>query len=126
VTTPDPAGDDPAPPSLLAIMRALFDDAQTLLEAEAGYWRKAAGFALRRIKSIALLAVLALFFVFFTLMALMVGLLLALAPLVGAWGAMGLVAGTLALIGAGCAWLALRRGKRMIRLLSGPHPGDAR
>ncbi len=125
MTTPDPAGDDPAPPSLLAVVRALIDDAQTLIEAEAGYWRKAIGFALRRTRSIALLAVLALFFAFFTLMAVVVGLLLALAPLIGAWAAMALVSLVLALSGAGCAWLALRRAKRMMRLLSGTVTRDA-
>ncbi len=120
----DVAGEDATAPSLAALLRALIEDAQTLVEAETGYWRRALGYALGRVKALAILLVLALFFLFFTLMALVVGLLLALAPLLGAWGALGLVAGTLALATGACAWLALRGGKRMIRLLTLRDTGD--
>ena len=119
VNQTNPGGDDREPPTLVQLVRALIEDAQTLVEAETGYWRKALGFALRRVKSIALLAVLALFFAFFTLMALVVGLLLALAPLIGTWAALGLVSVTLALATGWCAWRAIRVSKRLIRLLSG-------
>jgi membrane protein implicated in regulation of membrane protease activity len=118
VNQTDPGGDAPDPPTLLELVRALIVDAQTLVEAETGYWRTAIGYALRRIKAIALLAVLALFFAFFMLMALVVGLLLALVPLVGTWGAMGLVCGALALATGWCVWRAVRHSKRMIRLLT--------
>ena len=115
---PDPAGDHGDAPSLLQLARALIEDVQTLIEAETGYWRTAIGFALRRIKSIAVLAVLALFFAFFALMALVVGLLLALASLIGAWGALGVVTGVLVLATVVCVQMAIGRGKRMIRLLT--------
>jgi len=118
----DPVGDEPEQPSLIALVRALIEDAQTLVEAETGYWRKALAFALARVKSIALLAVLALFFAFFTLMALVVGLLLALAPLIGAWGALGLVCLMLGAATGWCVWRVIRVSKRMVRLLKGDAP----
>jgi hypothetical protein len=118
VSEPEPGAEQAEAPSLVHLLRVLIEDAQTLIEAETGYWRTAFGYALRRIKSIALLAVLALALAFFMLMAIIVGLLLALAPLVGAWGALGLVSVTLGLASVWCVWLAIRRGKRMIRLLS--------
>jgi len=113
MTEPDPA----EPPSLATLLRALIEDAQTLAEAELGYWRTALGFAVARIKTIALLLVGALFFAFFALMALVVGLLLALAPLIGAWGAMALVTVVLALVATWCVRRAITRGRRMIGLL---------
>jgi hypothetical protein len=61
---------------------------------------------------------LVLVLLFFTLMALVVGLLLALAPLLGAWGAMGAVMGGLlvaALIAAWAAASGLRRLKQLLR-----------
>jgi hypothetical protein len=124
VTHFDPGSDGAEPPSLVQLLRALIENAQLLIEAETGYWRKALAFALRRAKSVALLGVLALFFLFFTLMALVVGLLLALAPLIGAWGALGLVTALLALATGGCGWLAVRRAKRTIGLLSGHTAGE--
>ena len=118
MTEPDPAGNGAEPPSLAQLLRALFEDAQTLIEAETGYWRKALAFALRRVRTIALLAVLALFFAFFTLMALVVGLLLALAPLIGAWGALGVVVAALALATLWCGRLAVRGAKQAVRVLT--------
>lgn len=125
MNTSDPMGDDTEPPSLVELVRALIEDAQTLVEAETGYWRKALAYALGRVKSIALLAVLALFFAFFALMALVVGLLLALAPLIGAWGALAVVTGVLLVACAVCVRMAIGHGKRMIRLLTLPDQGDA-
>lgn len=127
---PDPSGPDLSgngeSGSLVALLRALIEDMQTLVEAETGYWRTAFGFALGRAKSIALLLVLALFFAFFTLMAIVVGLLLALAPLIGAWGALAAVSASLGLLAVVALWLAIRRGRRMIRLLTRPDARDVR
>jgi hypothetical protein len=105
-------------PSLAVLLRALIEDAQTLVEAETSYWRTALAFALARIKTVALLFVLGLFFLFFTLMALIVGLLLALAPLLGPWAAMALVTGTLGLATAWCVRQGILKAKRMVRLLT--------
>ena len=116
-----PDGDDTMP-SLVELLRTLLEDAQTLVEAETSYWRSALGFALARIKTIALLLVLALFFLFFTLMALVVGLLLALGSLIGPWPAVGVMTVTLALATAWCLRQGLRKAKRMVHLLTGTTP----
>lgn len=90
------AGDD----SLLGGARALFEDGQTLLAAEIEFQKARAGFVLGRAKGILVLAALALVLLFFALMALVMGLLLALAPLIGPWGALAVVVlGLLALTG---------------------------
>jgi hypothetical protein len=90
------AGDD----SLLGGARALFEDGQTLLAAEIEFQKARAGFVLGRVKGILVLAALALVLLFFALMALVMGLLLALAPLIGPWGALAVVVlGLLALTG---------------------------
>ncbi|WP_225207167.1 phage holin family protein [Novosphingobium huizhouense] len=73
-------------------IRALLEDGQTLFEAELAFQKARAGFVASRAKGIALLLVAALFLAFFFLVALVVGLLLALAPLVGPWGALAIVA----------------------------------
>jgi len=118
VTEPD--REEAETPSLPTLLRALIEDVQTLVEAEAGFLRAALAYALSRAKSIALLLVLALFFAFFALMAIVVGLLLALAPLIGPWGALGLMTVALGLLGAVSLRLAIRRGRLMIRLLIVP------
>jgi len=119
---PDPDRPADEPPSLVALLTALIEDAQTLYAAETGYWRRALAFALARARTVALLLVLGLFLLFFTLMALVVGLLLALAPLIGPWGALVLV--VLAL-GGGAYWAvrrALRVARRAWAMLSGNAP----
>ena len=113
-------GHEAVPPSLVALIRALIEDAQTLLEAETGYWRAAAGYTLRSLRTVALLAVLALFFLFFTLMAIVVGLLLALAEHLGKWGALGVMTLALGGLTVWFAWAMIRRGKRMFRALTAP------
>lgn len=90
------AGND----SLLGSARALFEDGQTLLAAEIEFQKARAGFVLGRAKGILVLAAMALVLLFFALMALVMGLLLALAPLIGPWGALAVVVlGLLALTG---------------------------
>ena len=117
--------DEPTePPSLAQFASALAKDAALLIEAETAFWRKAVAYALAQTKTIAMLIVLALFLAFFTLMALVVGLLLARAPLIGTWAAMGAVAAGLALFAIVSARIALRRVRRMVRLLTGTGGGD--
>jgi uncharacterized membrane protein YqjE len=123
-SVPDPAFEDPdrdpgQPPTLPTVLRALVEDAQTLVEAEAGYLKAVLAFALGRIKSIAIALVLALFFAFFALMALVVGLLLALAPMIGPWAAAGAVTGGLALLAIIFVWRVVRGGRQMIAVLTG-------
>lgn len=93
-------GESAADDSLLGGARALLEDGQTLLAAEIEFQKARAGFVLGRAKGILVLGALALALVFFALMALVVGLLLALAPLIGPWGALAaVVLGILALTG---------------------------
>lgn len=115
----DAAAPEAGEPSLAELLGVLIEDGQTLLEAEAGYWRAAAGYVLGGAKRIAILLVLALFFVFFALMALVVGLLLALGTLIGPWGALVVVTGALALAAWIFAMRAIRRGKRIAAVLTG-------
>ncbi len=106
-------------PSLATLVRALIEDARTLIEAETGFWRALLALALKRARALALTAVFALFLAFFTLMAVVVGLLLALSSLVGAWGALGLVAGTLGLLTALTVRAVIGRARRLSRMLTG-------
>jgi len=85
---------------LLGSARALLGEGQSLLEAELAFQKARASFVLGRAKSILALGALALALLFFALMALVMGLLLALAPMIGPWGALGVVVlGLLALTG---------------------------
>lgn len=85
---------------LLGSARALLGEGQSLLETELAFQKARAGFVLSRAKGILALGALALALLFFALMALVMGLLLALAPLIGPWGALAaVVLGLLALTG---------------------------
>lgn len=93
-------GESAADDGLLGGARTLLEDGQTLLAAEIEFQKARAGFVLGRAKGILVLGALALALLFFALMALVVGLLLALAPLIGPWGALAaVVLGILALSG---------------------------
>lgn len=114
-TEGETAGDD----SLLGGARALLEDGQTLLAAEIEFQKARVGFVLGRAKGILALAALALALLFFALMALVVGLLLALAPLIGPWGALVVVVlGLLAATGL-CVLGAVRRVRSTLRAASG-------
>lgn len=100
-------------------VRATLNAAQALLSAELAYARalvarvgKYAGMALA-------LTALALALVFFLLMALVVGLLLALAPVLGPWGALAAVAGGLLVAIGLCGLGAWAWVRRLIRLFGG-------
>ncbi len=110
------AGEDD---SLIGGARALFEDGQSLLAAEIAFQKARAGFLLGRAKGILALAALALALLFFALMALVVGLLLALAPLIGPWGALAVVFfGLLAFTGLSVLGI-VRRVKSTLRTLTG-------
>lgn len=111
---------DSAERSLVDDVRQLVDDGRTLLEAELAYQKSRALVAGAGARGIAGWGALALALVFFALMALVMGLLLALAPLIGGFGAVIVVVLGL-LIAAGLAGLAAaRRWKRMATLLAEP------
>lgn len=98
--------------SLTGDLRALFEDGQTLVEAELGYQTARVAYAWSRGKGVALLLILALFFAFFTLVSLVVGLLLALIPVLTAWGAMAVVTLGLAALAGLCFFTAVSRFRK--------------
>lgn len=104
--------------SLVDDVRQLASDGKTLLEAELAYQKSRAAVAGAGARGIAAWAALALALLFFTLMALVMGLLLALAPLIGGWGAMVVVVLGLLITAALSGWAAVRRWQRMAALLA--------
>ena len=104
-------------------IRALLEDGQTLFEAELAFQQARIGYALGRAKGIALLLVAALFLAFFFLVALVVGLLLALTPLVGAWGALGLVGLALLVGTVACLATAVARFRTARDVIMGKEDG---
>ena len=110
---------DPAPQdSLVGDVRQLALDARTLAQAELAYQTSRAKAAGSGIGKIAGLGVLALVLVYFALMALVFGAVLALAPVLTAWGATGVVMLVLVLLAVICLLLARSRWKRLSALLS--------
>ncbi|WP_295529755.1 phage holin family protein [Novosphingobium sp. Chol11] len=93
---------------LASQVRGLIADGQALVEAELEFQKSRIAYALGQAKSIAVLLLLALALGFFALMALIVGLLLALAPMLGAWGALGAVVLGICAVAGLCVAVALR------------------
>jgi len=84
---------------------------------EIAFQKARAALAGRLIGRIAGLGALALALVFFILMALVVGSLLALAPMIGAWGALGVVVLVLVLGIAACVAIVLATLRALKRVL---------
>jgi uncharacterized membrane protein YqjE len=110
--------------TLVGSAQALIENGQSLMEAELAFQKARAGFVLRRAKGILALGALALALLFFVLMALIVGLLLALAPLLGPWGALGAVLAGLLLIAALCVLGVIRRIGTIRKALKGSAKGS--
>jgi hypothetical protein len=113
--TPDPASDVDGVAgggSLTGGLRALLDDAQTLVEAELGYQQARIAYGWGRAKGVVALLLLSLAFGFFTLVALVVGLLLALTPILGAWGSLAVVGLGLGLLATLCFLSAVGRFRK--------------
>lgn len=107
--------------SLAGDLRELADDAQTLVEAELAYQSARAAYAWNRGQGIAIWLIVAATAAFFTVVAMVVGLLLALAPYVGVWGALGIVAAGLALL---AVFSLLRANAKFKRMRSALLAGD--
>lgn len=107
-----PAASDAAERSLVEDVTRLVTDGRTLLEAELAYQKSRAAVAGQGVKAVAGCAALALALVFVALMALTFGLVLALAEVLGAWVATGVVTLGLLAFGALSGVVALRRWKR--------------
>jgi ABC-type multidrug transport system fused ATPase/permease subunit len=110
-------GPSPASPSIADELRQLIAAARQMANAELAYQSTRARLMAKAMAWIAASAALALALLFFVLMALVVGLLLALAPLLGHWGALGAVVGGLLLAILIVALVALRGLRRFMALL---------
>ena len=106
MSDPDPS---PAEPSLIDDAMALFDDGKTYAEAELAFQKSRAGFAANRAKGAIAFGLAAFGVLHLALIAGVVGLVIALAPLIGPWGATALV--TIALIAAGVFFLLKLKGR---------------
>lgn len=108
----------PDEPSIVDEIRLLIAAARQSAEAELAYQSARAKLLVKATAWIAGGGALALALLFFVLMALVVGLLLALAPMLGPWGALGAVVGGLliATLMAGLvAWHGLRKFIALLR-----------
>jgi len=106
------------PPPIADELRQLIAAARQMAAAELAYQSTRARLMARAAAWIAASGVLMLALLFFVLMALVVGLLLALAPLLGPWGALGAVVGGLLLATLLVALVAWRSLRRFVALLS--------
>ncbi len=108
----------PGSPSMVEELRLLIAAARQMASAELAYQTARARLMAKAAAWIAGGALLALVLLYFVLMALVVGLLLALAPVLGHWGALGAVIGGLllvTLIAAVVAWRGLARFMALLR-----------
>jgi hypothetical protein len=120
VAEPASAGDsEGAKPGLVAQLRDLYDDGRELVDAEISFQKARVSAAGRQVRAMAALAFVGLVFIVGALIALVVGTMMALAPLLGEWGAMGATVGGTLLLAMICFWLALRRIARVTALFGG-------
>jgi hypothetical protein len=115
---PEWDGEAGASPSIADELRLLIAAAREMASAELAYQTTRARLMGKAAAWIAGGATLAVMLLYFVLLALVVGLLLALAPLLGHWGALGAVVGGLllaTLIAALVAWWGLRRFIALLR-----------
>ena len=96
-------------PSLTDDLFALLEDGKTYAEAEVAYQKSRAGFTANRLKGAIAFGLGAFGVLHLALIAFTVGAVIALMPLLGPWGATGVV--TLALIIAGVVLLMLLKGR---------------
>ena len=107
--------------SLTQGLRDLAEDTQTLVEAELAYQSARAAYVWNGSRGIVVWLLLAGAAAFFALVALVVGLLLALIPVLGVWGALGVVAAGLAIFAAIALKIALLK---VARVRAQAIPGD--
>ena len=114
----DPVVDAPDDTTLIDEWQGLVAAGRTAFSSEIAFQTARAKLAAKLVGRIAGLAALVLALVFFLLMALVVGALLALGPVLGPWGALGVV--SLGLVGlmAVCGLVILAAVKRLKRILS--------
>lgn len=109
-------------PSLEQDFHGLFTSTRAAFDSEIEYQKARAALAARLALRIAGLGALALALVFFLLMAIVMGGLLGLAPMVGPWAALGIVAGLLVLVTLWSVWMVKRTIGRLKSLFSASEP----
>lgn len=112
-------------PSLMEEASALIDNARTYAEAELGFQKTRAGYAGRLVGVSLGLVIVALILLHIAFLALAVGLVLAFEPVVGIWGAIGIVFGGLMLIVALLGWGAFSRVQKLASLFTSPDEDEA-
>ena len=124
-TTDEAQGEKPGRETLIDEMRAAFAEAEAMARTEIAYQSARLALGAKILGRIACLGLVALALVFFALMALVVGLLLALVPIIGVWGALGLMVAAL-LLACVAALIAMKAGARRLRRLFTDKADDAR
>jgi hypothetical protein len=93
VVPADPAAEDEAAEnrSLIDDVEVLIEDGKTYLEAELNYQKTRALFAGDQAKGVALYGLIGFVFAWMALIGLTIGLIFALTPVLGGWGATGVI-----------------------------------
>lgn len=104
--------------SLAQELRQLANEAKSVAQTELAFQKSRAAYAGAETKTIALLFGVALVIAFFALMALVVGVVIALGPILGPWGAMAAVTIVLLIAAGLCAFTAMGRLSRMMKIVS--------
>lgn len=107
------------PGSLLDDVGSLVEDGKTYAEAELAYQKSRLVFAGEHAKRAAILGGLAIVLVVLALVALVIGALLALVPVLGPWGATGVVVAVLAVSAGILLGLARMHGSKLIGAFAG-------
>ena len=110
-------------PSLADDIGALVEDGKAYVQAEIAFQKSRTAYAAHELKSGAAFALVMFGLLHLALMGAVIGLIIALAPIMGAFAATGLM---VAILLVGCAvfgWLALRRFKRISRTFDDPDDG---
>lgn len=117
-------GETAPKPGMADQLRGLYADGRTFIDAEIGFQKLRLAAAGRHVRTMALLAIIGLVLISCAVIALVLGTMIALAPLLGAWGAMGAtVAASLVLAGL-CFWLAFLRVGKVSALFASDETND--
>ncbi len=104
--------------SVIEELSALIDNGRTYAAAELKFQKTRAALAGRSIGIAAACVVVAIILLHIAFLALAVGLVMALDPLVGIWGAIGIVFGGLLLVTGLLGWIALKNAQKLGHLFS--------
>lgn len=120
----DPAEAESSDRSLLEDMEALIADGRTYLEAELGYQKTRALFVAEQAKSAAVFGAVAALLALLALIGLVMGLIIALTPILGPWGAGGIVVLVLVVAALLAGRAAAQRWKRLMAAIDSQPRGE--